>query len=137
MGNQTIDYEAVIRDLERRRAESIARFDTAIAALKQVAATQTNGPKLLTPSLPFASAGPSLPYRGMSMVEAAIAHIKSVGRPVPNPELAKAVSDGGFIHNSKNFGNTLNSILWRRFEKVGDVQKTPEGWALAEGKSQD
>lgn len=137
MGSQTIDYEAVIRDLERKRAESNARFDAAIAALRHVAAMQASGPKLLTPSLPFASAGGSLPYRGMSMVEAAVAHIKSVGRAVPNPELAKAVSEGGFIHNSKNFGNTLNSILWRRSEKVGDVRKTPQGWALAEGKSQD
>jgi hypothetical protein len=73
----------------------------------------------------------------MTMVEAAMAHIRSVGHPVPNPELAKAVEQGGFVHQSKNFANTLNSILWRRLERVGDVRKTPQGWALAEGKSQE
>lgn len=133
MGNQTIDYEAVIRDLERKRAESNASFDAAISALRRVSTGQP-APQRITPSLPFATA--TAPYRGMTMIEAAMAHIKGAGRAVPNMELAKAVEEGGFAHKSKNFPNTLNSILWRRSKTIGDVRKSGRGWELAEGKSQ-
>jgi hypothetical protein len=134
MGSQTIDYEAVIRDLERKRAESNAGFDAAIAAIRRLAI----GPSVATqrpPSLPFVTAGQ--PYRGMTMIEAAMAHLKTTGRAVPNMDLSRAVENGGFVHKSKNFPNTLNSILWRRAKTIGDVRKVGRGWTLTEAKSQD
>lgn len=135
MGSQTIDYEAVIRDLERKKAESMAGFDAAIAAIRRIATGVAPVTPRQAPSLPFATAGQ--PYRGMTMVEAAMAHLKSVGRAIPNMELAKAVEAGGFVHQSKNFPNTLNSILWRRSKTVGDVEKKGFMWQLAEGKSNE
>lgn len=128
MGGQAIDYEAVIGDLERRRADFNAQMDAAIAALRQVTAIQAPGlPAAVAPVLPFS--GPKLqPYRELSMADAAIAHIKSVGHAVKNPDLAKALEAGGFPHKSKNFANTLNSILWRRFRHLGDVRKVSGGW---------
>ena len=136
MGNQTIDYEEVIKDLERKRAESNTAFDLMIANIRRHALGQppvaTSRPAA---SLPFTTAGQ--PYKGMTMIEAAMAHIKSVGHAVPNMDLAKAIEAGGLVHKSKNFPNTLNSILWRRSKITRDVRKSGRGWELAEGKSQD
>jgi hypothetical protein len=132
MGAQTIDYELVIRDIERRRADFNARFDAAIAAIRQIQALQSNGlSSTVSPALPFSPESRPQPYRNMSMVDAAIQHIKGMGHPVRNPDLAKALEAGGFPHRSKNFPNTLNSILWRRARTVGDLKKISEGWAYA------
>lgn len=131
MGNQVIDYEAVIRDIERRRLEFNAKFDAAISAIRQIQSLQSNGlHAAVSPSLPFSPESRLQPYRNLSMVGAATSHIRSEGRAVKNPELAKALEAGGFPHKSKNFPNTLNSILWRRSRTVGDFKKTAEGWIL-------
>ena len=126
MGSQVVDYEVFIRDIERRRAEVNAKFDAAIAAIRQISAIPTNG---LPSTLPFSPEARLQPYRNMSMGNAAIHYIQNSGYPVPNVALAKALEAGGFPHKSKNFPNTLNSILWRRAKTLGDIAKTSEGWS--------
>ena len=131
MGSQVVEYEDVIRDLERRRSDINAEFDAAINAMKKIAALQSGSSHRVSPSLPFSPEMRTRPYQGLSMADAAIAHLRSVGHPVKNPELARAVEHGGFAHKSKNFPNTLNSILWRRSRTVGDIKKaTKIGWFL-------
>jgi hypothetical protein len=109
-----------------------ARFDAAIAALRQVIALDAeNQPSL--PGVVFQSTVSGVaPYRGLSMIDAAIKHIIAVGHAVPNVQLAKDLESGGYVHKSKNFANTLNSILWRRSKTVGDIRKSGRGWELAE-----
>ena len=66
------------------------------------------------------------------MVEAAMRHLTAVKRPVPNLELAAALVAGGFPHQSKNFPNTLNSVLWRRAKTIRDITKSKHGWGLTD-----
>jgi hypothetical protein len=133
MTKSAVDYAAVIQDLERKRAALNARFDAAIAAIRQVILFDgTEQPELPGLSSPAATQSPALPYRGLTMGDAAIKHLGLIGRPVPNTALAKALVAGGFVHNSKNFANTLNSVLWRRSGSRRDIIKTSEGWALPE-----
>ena len=132
---QVIDYKVVIEDLERKREAMNARFDAAVSALRQVSALENVDLQPAPPGVVTAplhnSESRGGPYQGLSMLDAAVEHIKSVGHAVPNLELAKALEDGGYRHKSKNFPNTLNSVLWRRAKSVGDVRKSPKGWQLA------
>ena len=130
---QRIDYQTVITDLEAKRARMNAEFDSAIRAIRQIVAME--GVSNVQTSL-FSVSGVTTPqpkrYAVGSMVDMAIKHLASVGGgPVPNMELARALDQGGFPHRSKNFPNTLNSILHRRARTVGDVRKTDGGWQLA------
>ena len=133
MRNGAIDYSAVIRDLEQKRAQMNAQFDSAISAIRNIVAAMQQPdtqPSLLGLTQTFEAA--KARYRGGSMVDMAIQHLARAGRAVPNMELAKALDEAGFPHKSKNFPNTLNSILHRRAKTVGDLRKTAEGWQLAQ-----
>lgn len=135
MPRESIDYKLVIVDLERQRSLTVARFDTAIAAIKQIIVL--NSSSEVQPGLPGIQSLPlprsaNAPYSEMGMVEAAKLHLSLANRPVPNLELAAALDQGGFKHKSKNFPNTLNSVLWRRSKVFKDIAKTAQGWTLAE-----
>lgn len=138
MRSELIDYKAVIDDLERRKAFTNARFDAAIAAIRQIIAL--NETESQQPSLPGVRILPAplpgnLPYRDLGILAAARKHLAFVSAPVPNLKLAAALVEGGFTHQSQNFPNTLNSVLWRRAKTVGDVKKTEKGWWLTETPS--
>ena len=128
---QPIDYQAVITDLEMKRGQINARIDSAIAAIRQVMALEGTS-HALPLGLPLEAKGDIKqgPYAAMLMQPAAFKHLASVGRAVPNVVLARALEDGGYRHGSKNFPNTLNSVLWRRHKTVGDIRKTAKGWEL-------
>lgn len=128
---QHIDYPAVLNDLERQRQAMNARFDAAIAAIRQIISMAHDRQPALPGVMPTVPQGlPGGPYKDLSMVEAAKAHLRAAGRAVPNLTLAKALEEGGFPHKSKNFPNTLNSVLWRRAKNEGDVQKSAQGWEI-------
>ena len=131
MAQQPIDYKAVIGDLEQKRSQFNQRIDTAIAAIKHVMALDVGGHPI-PQGLPQIQAASGIgPYSEMDMVPAALHHLGTAGRPVPNVLLAKALEEGGFRHRSRNFPNTLNSVLWRRHKTVGDIRKSARGWELA------
>ena len=134
MEPQNIDYERVIEDLEQKRRQINGQFDAAIAAIRRVLILQDTDGQALLPGVQMPSStgvgGPPKPYVGMSMLQAAIKHIQIVGHAVPNLLLAKALEDGGYEHKSKNFPNTLNSVLWRRAKSAGDVRKSGKGWEV-------
>ncbi len=130
-----VDYEAVLADLEAKRTALNARFDAAEAAIRQVLAMEAQ-PVLpgMGVSNPIRRSERSTerPYSGMTMPNAAIKHLSQYPGPIPNTELAKALEDGGFEHKSKNFPNTLNSVLRRRSNDVGDLRKDRKGWVLSQ-----
>jgi hypothetical protein len=128
-----IDYTRVLKDLETKRAHMNAEFDSAIRAIRQIMAMEGLSVQSSLFGGIVASSQTAKRYADGSMVGMAMKHLSSVGGPVPNMELAKALDEGGFPHKSKNFPNTLNSILHRRAKTVGDVRKTPRGWELVAG----
>lgn len=130
---ERIDYTKVIGDLEAKKARMVAEFDTAIRAIRQIMAMEGLG-SVQTSLFRIASnaASGAKPYATGTMGDVAIKHLRSVGGPVPNMELARALDEGGFPHKSKNFPNTLNSILHRRSKTVGDVRKSERGWEIAQ-----
>jgi hypothetical protein len=129
---ERIDYTRVIKDLENKRAQINAEFDAAIRAIRQVVALEgSNVQSSLFGGIVGGSSQTSKRQGVGSMVDIAIKHLASVGGgPVPNMDLARALDAAGFPHESKNFPNTLNSILHRRARKVGDVRKSAQGWEL-------
>jgi hypothetical protein len=126
-----VDYEAVLADLEAKRKALNARFDAAEAAIRQVLAMEVQpvfpsmtGANIVRNSLT------ERPYMGLTMVDAAVKHLSLHPGPIPNTQLARALEQGGFEHKSKDFPNTLNSVLRRRAMAVGDLRKEAKGWAL-------
>jgi lambda repressor-like predicted transcriptional regulator len=54
-------------------------------------------------------------------------------RDLTNAEIGAAFKAGGLALNSVNVPNTINSVLSRRFAKVGDIVKVSRGmWGLKE-----
>jgi HB1, ASXL, restriction endonuclease HTH domain len=128
MSTVPIDYMAVIRDIERQRAIWNDRFDAAAAAIRQLMALQSESrqPSLIGMDAPIPAA--AMPRVGM--VDVAMSVLEREARPVPNMELARMVEAAGFVHQSKNFPNTLNSVLHRRSKNVGDVVKVGNSWSV-------
>src|SRR4051794_22843810 len=93
MPSNAIDYAAVIQDLENRRLQVNARFETAIQAIKQIIVALQHSEQ---PSLLDLTGHSGTPVRrivmatgaGKSMVAWAMAHLAQAGGPVPNMELA-------------------------------------------------
>lgn len=79
-------------------------------------------------------------FRSMTIPEATIKLLKLADRPLKNPEIAQYLQNGGLIMNSESAVNTVGSILTRRYQKVGDIQKHGRGtwvlreWSRASGK---
>jgi hypothetical protein len=130
MATQVIDYAVVIKDLEEKRRVINSRFDAAIAAIRQVMALQGADTQPELPGLANVLRSGAGPYKGLSMLDAAFEHLRLSASAVPNMQLAKALEEGGYVHKSKNFPNTLNSILWRRAKNEGDIRKSDRGWEL-------
>lgn len=109
MSSEPIDYQAVLDDLEDRRLTFNESIDAAIRGIKQMLALSVGGA-----TGGQAAAKPMTgSYLGMSLVEAAKRHLARVGQPQSNAEIAEALEQGGFVHSSDNFTNTVGTALWR------------------------
>jgi hypothetical protein len=128
--SQTIDYVAVLADLEKKRAE----LDAAIAGIKT----------LLGQAVPDGGPGPSGgpgggshhhrglaedAYLGMSIPEATKKHLSTVRKKVPTRDLMIALEKGGL---PKSTYNSVYAVLRRRENQVGDIINMDGDWALAE-----
>lgn len=143
MASELIDYQRVIADLESKRSAINARFDAAVAAIRQVLALEGIEQQLALPEIQpvkreSAAHNTAKPFHGLGIVEAAFACLDRSNRPgIPNPELARQLVAGGFKHKSKDFTNTLNSVLRRRAADFGDIEKAPEGWRRVSKRQSD
>src|SRR5437773_1813832 len=93
MNRETIDYQAVIDDLVRRREETIVQFDAAISGIRQVMALSNAGiGQLPLPSLPQRAESPAGkgPYDGLSVVEASMKFLRTMGRAQHHDRIAEA-----------------------------------------------
>jgi hypothetical protein len=113
-------YEAVIADLEARKAQ----IELTIANLKAIAAqsgTPIGGPG-------GGNLGPSA-FLGMSIPDAAKAHLSAVKQKKSTQEIIEALTDGGLPPSKYT---TVYNILTRRQRQVGDIVNMKGDWALAE-----
>jgi hypothetical protein len=130
MGTQPIDYEAVIADLESKKAH----IETMIAGMRVIAGMGgLGGPT--APSNPTGGGsivnGKPAPdaFLGKSIPEAAKMYLTSMRRKLSTQELMEAMEAGG-LPGSKYA--TVYAILSRRESKVGDIVNIKGDWALAE-----
>lgn len=128
-----IDYEAVLADLEARRAS----IDAAIEAVKQFVG-QPGGPgQSTTPPLRRTSDALPTEIRGdtffrMGIGDAARKYLAMAKAPKSLKEIEAALVQGGIAHGSTNFTASVHTALTRR-EKQGELVKVKRGqWGLAE-----
>jgi hypothetical protein len=131
MGTSPIDYEAVIADLESKKAH----LESMIVGLRIVAGMTGLGgaPPSASPS-GGGSGGPGgklAPdaFLGKSIPEAAKMHLASQRRKQSTQELMDAMEAGG-LPGSKY--TTVYGVLRRREAQVGDIINIKGDWALAE-----
>ena len=140
-----IDYTAVLEDLENDRAE----LDALIAYIKRKKlgqgeasnATQglsgtgiIQGGRTITRTLGTGMINFNAPdaYFGLGLIDAAKKYLASVKAPKTAREIAEALVSGGFTTTSKDFKNTVFSVLFRESKQDGTLVKVNTGWGLTE-----
>jgi hypothetical protein len=119
--NEQINYEAVLADLEARKAQ----IEAAIAAIRMIA-SQVGSP--LPGGGGTAIHGPSA-FLGMSIPEATKKHLNAVKEKQSTQEIIEALTKGGLPPSKYT---TVYNILTRRQKQVGDIVNLKGDWALAE-----
>jgi hypothetical protein len=128
MSTEPINYEAVIADLEAKKAhlETMIAGLRAIAGLANLGVPPSGGPGGMTPP----SGGKIAPdaFFGKSIPEAAVIHLGNVRKKMSTQELMDALESGGL---PKSKYNTVYAILRRRESQVGDIVNMQGEWGLA------
>lgn len=125
----TIDYEAVLADLRARRAA----LDASIAGIEQMLGLPASGiPSGGSSKPPELSIIEKDTFFGLSIVEAARKYLLMKKRPQNTKDIVQALETGGLTHTSKNFVNTVFSVLKRQERQVGDIIRVKRDWGLAE-----
>lgn len=136
----TIDYAAVLADLEKRRDD----LDKAIAVLKNVIGTlssaATGNVFPASPAEALSALGnPNSDivigtdaFFGMNIVTAAQKYLMARKKPATAAEIAEALEAGGFPHQSASLANTVNSVITRNSQGSSPVfAKVKRGiWGL-------
>lgn len=127
MSDQPINYEAVLADLEARRAQ----LDAAITGIKLMLGQSgagpggpTGGAGTYTGSTPAHDA-----FIGMSIPEAAKKHLTAVRKKLSTQDIMTALEAGGLPPSKYS---TVYAILRRRENQVGDIINMKGDWALQE-----
>jgi hypothetical protein len=121
MSGEQINYDAVLADLEARKAQ----LEAAIAAIKAIASQGGSGPN---PSGSGPHVGPSA-FLGMSIPDAAKKYLSGVKEKKPTQEIIDALVAGGLPPSKYT---TVYNILTRRQKQVGDIVNMKGDWGLAE-----
>ena len=136
---ETLDYGAVLADLEARKAV----LDRAIASLKVVMASGVLIGKFADSTPPMSDSistslgvhGGEVPvgaFLGRSIPEAAKLCLQIVKRKMTTREIAEALKKGGIESNSKNFPLIVHSILNRASKGSNGILRLDRAWGLAE-----
>ena len=126
MSDQPINYEAVLADLEARKAQ----IESAIAGIRVMLGQSGTSPSGGPGGGGYVGGTPAHDaFIGMSIPEAAKKHLTTVRKKLSTQELMTAMEAGG-LPSSKY--NTVYAILSRRENKVGDIVNMKGDWGLAE-----
>ncbi len=132
MSDQPINYEAVLADLEAKKAQ----LEAAIAGIRLAMGQPGAGP---TPGTPGGGGGggsysasappPHDAFIGMSIPEATKKHLSTVRRKLSTQEIMSALESGGLPPSKYS---TVYAVLRRREAQVGDIINMKGDWALQE-----
>jgi hypothetical protein len=125
MSTPAIDYEAVIADLEAKKAQ----IDATINMLRALSGiTALNTPPSGSPS--GGGGGRIAPdaFFGKSIPDAAVIHLGNVRQKLSTQQLMDAMEAGGL---PKSKYNTVYAILRRRENQVGDIVNMQGEWGLS------
>jgi len=125
-------YRTVLKDLKRRKKV----IDAAIAGVTALlgeseTALQACLPVPL-PNIQESGDVASDSFADLTLTEAARAYLDMVKEPQSTAEIAQALEKGGYPTESKNFSNTVRSVLDRHAKTVGAIVKVRRNWGLAE-----
>ena len=128
MSTPTIDYEAVIADLEAKRAhlDSMIAGLRAIAGMGNLGAPPSGGPGGVKPT--FDGKIEPDAFFGNSIPDAAVVHLSNMRKKLSTQQLMAALESGGLPHSKYN---TVYAILRRRESQVGDIVNMQGEWGLA------
>ena len=133
METPSIDYQAVLADLEKKRDD----LDKAIAGIRLLIGlpqASNNGAQAeppagsgsMGPPAPRGSSDQNIPsdaFFGMSIPAAAQKFLSIRKKPATSPEIAQALEAGGYNHQSSNLANTLNTALTRNPDMFAKVKR--------------
>jgi hypothetical protein len=120
-----INYEAVLADLEARKA----KLETMIAGVREFLGQTVTGPSGGPGGISPAGKPAHDAFIGMSIPEAAKKHLAAVRRKMSTQDLMTALTEGGLPESKYS---TVYAILRRRERQVGDLINMKGDWALAE-----
>jgi hypothetical protein len=133
-GDQPLDIESVIADLEAKKAA----IDNAIQALRALYPAGADGAALSAIAGVVAKSVepdkiPSDAFFGMrSIGDAAKKYLNLVKRKQTTKQIGEALERGGFPHQSKTFYSTVYTALQRLEEQEGgDIARIGSEWAIA------
>lgn len=125
-------YRTVLKDLKRRKKV----IDAAIAGVTALMGeSETELQACLPVSLPKTQESGDVPsgsFADLTLTEAAQAYLGMVKEPQSTAEIAEALEKGGYPTESRNFRNTVRSVLDRHAKTVGEIVKVHRNWGLAE-----
>ncbi len=133
MASETIDYTAVLADLEAKKAG----LEAAITAVRQLlnlgaedssnapGASTTNAPRLGQPTaVRFDS------FFGLNIPDGIIKFLEMSKQPQSVSEITTALEAGGLKSNAKKLMASVGSTL-SRMKRAGDVVSVKKKWGLA------
>ena len=125
-------YRTVLKDLKRRKKVIEAAIAGVTALLgESEAALQACLPVPL-PKIQESGDVASSAFADLTLTEAARVYLDMVKEPQSTAEIAQALEKGGYPTKSKNFSNTVRSVLDRHAKTVGAIVKVRRNWGLAE-----
>jgi len=126
MSDQPINYEAVLADLESRKAQ----LEATIAGIRLVMGQPGTSPSGPGGGGGYSGGAPAHDaFIGMSIPEAAKKHLTAVRKKLSTQDLMAAMESGGLPPSKYN---TVYAILRRREKQVGDIINMKGDWALQE-----
>lgn len=139
--SQPVNYEAVLADLERRRAtldlmiEMVKQFiKTNQSALPQEQPTLFFGTNPMPPTKPQVETSDEIPndaFFGMKIPDAIRKYLGIIKRKQSVRQIADALEHGGIQHTSESFYRTVNATLHRLWKDNGDPVQVGKEWGLA------
>lgn len=132
-------YESLLQELEAERAEldsliafirrRLGKTDAIPASPVEVGSFQSSNPVMQSRTAGTLS---SDAFFGLSLVDAAQKYLAHMKTPKTAREIADALLSGGFKTTSKDFYNTVFSVLSREDKNQGAIAKVNREFGLSE-----